>query len=313
MKLTWEFLVKFVNQINQDEFGVPDPYVPSLNNPEYPRVDPSQRDVLLNTFVDELEGKTDAIPPELRWSTRERLWLMELRDFVDLVKLRKVVEKGKASEKGILLRPENRNVWRGSPSQEELDSRAQKALDSIPVSDWDFVFHDKGGVWEIGSPGKRIEMLDLKGLHDIEHLLKHPMEKIDSLELRKLSDEASPIDANTNGVKGYETMTADQLEVEGMSTRVSLDEVIHPADDPHLKKTFTNYRKRLDQIEEEKEEAKGFQNWGKVAELEKEEEEIKKHVARDYGLGGKPRSTGQQELARKAIKKRFDTAIPIKQ
>ena len=200
-------------------------------------------------------------------------------------------------------------LMRGSPSQEELDSRAQKALESIPMSDWDFMFHDRGGVWEIGSPGKRIEMPDLKGLHDIEHLLKHPMEKIDSLELRKLSEEAPPIEANTNGVKGYETMTVEELEVEGMSTRVSSDEVIHPADDPTLKKTLANLRKRLHEIEEEKEDAKEFQNLAKLAELEDEEDKIKTHISRDYGLRDKPRSTGEQELARKAIKKRIDRVI----
>lgn len=312
MKLTFEFLVEFVNRVNQDEFGNSDPYLPSLTDTtrrNQPRVKPQERDTLLHGFIEECNGKTDAIPPKLRRPTRELGWLWDLHFYVDLVRLRKNIEKGTVFGKGILLIPDSPRMLRGNPSQEELDARAQKALESIPMSDWDFMFHDKGDVWEIGSPEKRIEMPDLKGLHDIEHLLKHPMEKINSLELRKLSDGAPHIDANAKVVKEYETMTADQFEEEGMSARVSLDPAIHPADDPALKKALKSYRKRLHAIEEEKKEAEGFQDWGKVAALEDEEEKIRKHISHDYGFGGKPRSTGEQELARKAIKKRIDRVI----
>lgn len=312
MKLTFEFLVEFVTRVNQDEFVNSDPYLPSLTDTtrrNQPRVKPQERDTLLHGFIEECNGKTDAIPPKLSWPSRELGWLWDLHFYVDLVRLRKNIEKETAFGKGILLIPDSPRMLRGNPSQEELDSRAQKALETIPISDWDFLFRYKGNVWELGSPGKRIEMPDLKGLHDIEHLLKHPMEKIDSLELRKLSDGAPPIDANANVVREYEAMTAAQLEEEGMSTRVNSDEAIHPADDPDLKDTYRRYKQRLHEFKEEKTEAEEFQNWGKIGVLEDEEEKIRKHISHDYGLGGKPRSTGEQELARKAIKKRIDRVI----
>jgi len=325
VKLTFEFLVEFVNRVNQDEFENPDPYIPSLSDTtrrRNNRTDPRKWDALLDGFMDELDGKPDGIPPELSWPSRELGWLWDLHFYVDLVRLRKNIEKGTAFGKGILLIPDSPRMLRGNPSQEELDARAQKALESILVSDWEFLFRYKGSVWELGSPGKRIEMPDLKGLHNIQYLLKHPMEKIDSLELRKLSDEAPPIDANTEGVpEEYEAMTADQLEVEGMSTRDSLDEAIHPADDPHLKKTYELIVKERKEIREKiadlrktlpyEEGEKLEEKCKEIEKLEEEEDKLTKYFSRTHGLGGKPRSTDEQELARKAVKKRIGRAIDL--
>jgi len=134
VKLTFEFLVEFVTRVNQDEFGNSDPYLPSLTDTtrrNQPRVKPQERDTLLHGFIEECNGKPDGIPPEFSWPSRERGWLWDLHFYVDLVRLRKNIEKGTAFGKGILLIPDSPRMLRGNPSQEDLDSRAKEALKSI--------------------------------------------------------------------------------------------------------------------------------------------------------------------------------------
>jgi len=72
-----------------------------------------------------------------------------------------------------------------------------------------------------------------------------------------------------------------------------------------IREKIADLRKTLPYEEGEKLEEKCKE----IEKLEEEEDKLTTYLSRTHGLGGKPRSTGEQELARKAIKKRIDRVI----
>jgi hypothetical protein len=133
------------------------------------------------------------------------------------------------------------------------------------------VFRRKGDKWVVCFDGITIYPEHSVGLIYIARLLAEPHRDIPSVTLF-----ATRVDV-------------DPRAVSGSSGELLTDE------------TLKNYSRRLQDLEDEIQEAKAFRNIGLSANLENEQEQLKKEMSRAFGLGGRIRRNDDQERIRKAV------------
>jgi hypothetical protein len=135
----------------------------------------------------------------------------------------------------------------------------------------------EGPVWHLRWQGTAATVRHSKGMLDIARLLERPRREIHAVDL---------MDAT-----GSAPNTGDAGPM--------LDDKARRA-----------YKQRLEELEDDLDEATAMADDGGVARLEHERDLVVTEITRAYGLGGRPRTLGDPaERARKAIGMRITTAI----
>jgi hypothetical protein len=134
-----------------------------------------------------------------------------------------------------------------------------------------------GPIWHLQWQGAAATVRHSKGLLDIARLLERPHQEIHALDLIDPTGSA----ADTGGAGPM---------LDSKATRA--------------------YKQRLEELEDDLNEAATMADEGRVARLENERDLLVAEITHAYGLGGRPRTVGDPvERARKAVGMRITTAI----
>jgi non-specific serine/threonine protein kinase len=163
-------------------------------------------------------------------------------------------------------------------AHDTLDSLAgpSPAPRTSPPNPQEAALRREGDVWSFQYAGESFRLRDTKGLGYLARLLREPGREFHALDLA-----------------GAPTEAAVERPVE------ALDATAREA-----------YRSRLDELEEEEQEAKRFGDAERAARAHAEREFIAEEIARAYGLGGRARTSGSTaERARVAVTKAIRAAL----
>jgi hypothetical protein len=158
----------------------------------------------------------------------------------------------------------------------------------------DAVFRREGEFWTIAYGGQMFRLRDLKGVRYISSLLASPEREVHVLELVGAATRL-PADAR---------MEPRQNDLAG-HWRADLDPVL----DDQAKE---EYGRRLAELEEELEQARGWGDTERVARLQGELDLLTEELSRAVGLRGRDRTfTSPEERARISVTKAIRTAIRL--
>jgi hypothetical protein len=174
-----------------------------------------------------------------------------------------------------------------------IDAAAEAGQSTDGAGPADAWFRSEGEFWTIAYAGTTFRLGDVKGLGHIAYLLASPGTDVHVLELAS-AGRAAPVE------DGRPEHAADGLQV-------SRGADAGPLLDPKAK---GEYRRRLDDLDEEIEEASRFADAERAARLEEERDALIGELSRAAGLGGRDRvSTSSAERARVNVTKAIRTAI----
>jgi len=146
----------------------------------------------------------------------------------------------------------------------------------------DFIFRKEGDYWSIAFEGGTFRLKDAKGLQYLAYLLRHPGHEFHAMDLMK---QVSGVGGQVSGTGNQRPGTRDQ----------------GPLLDAQAK---SEYKRRLDDLREELEEAERNDDLGRAAKAREEMEFIAEQLAAAVGLGGRDRPVGADaERARLAVTK----------
>ena len=155
------------------------------------------------------------------------------------------------------------------------------------------VFVREGDYWTISYAGKEIRLRDLKGLRYIAQLLKAPGQEVHVLDLAALVEGGIP-------GSGRRARDDDDLTSGGLGDAGEILDATAKA----------NYKRRLDDLREDLEEAQSFNDPERAARAQAEIDALVGELASGVGLGGRDRKTGSQgEKARVNITKSVKDAL----
>jgi hypothetical protein len=153
-------------------------------------------------------------------------------------------------------------------------------------------FRREGDYWTIAFEGRVSRIRDMKGLHHIARLLREPGRHLSPAEL--LADLEPPPGDLSRSSGGADLVTS------------SLGDA-GPVLDAKAKAV---YRRRLDDLREERADAERCHDAGRAARARTEEEFLARELAAAVGLGGRDRKTGSAaERARLTVTKRIKDAL----
>jgi len=156
------------------------------------------------------------------------------------------------------------------------------------------VFRQEGEYWSIAFAGEEFRLKDVKGLHYLAHLLRHPGREFHVLDLAAASQAA--------GASGPRMSAAreDDLHQAGLSgTGPILDQ-----------QAKTAYRARLRDLEEELAEATSWADPVRAAKAREEMQFLADQLSAAVGLGGRDRTAAAPaERARVSVTKAVKIAL----
>ena len=136
------------------------------------------------------------------------------------------------------------------------------------------VFRKDGDVWYLGFDGLALQLIDMKGFHDLAQLISRPQEQIHCLDLAGRSSESS----------------GDDVVLDGRARR--------------------ELTARVKTLQAEIDEAEQFHDTGRAERARQELDQIVSTLSQALGLAGKPRKLGGAvERARTAVTWRIRSAI----
>jgi len=148
------------------------------------------------------------------------------------------------------------------------------------------VFRREGEVWRVVHAGREVRLRDSKGLRDLARMLGEPARPFPAVELA-----GAP--AGPGGDAG----------AEGLHAQGDLGELV----DAQAREA---YRRRLADLDEEIDDADRAADVERSAKAAAEKEALVAHLAAAYGLGGRPRRTGDPaERARQTVTARIREAM----
>jgi tetratricopeptide (TPR) repeat protein len=155
----------------------------------------------------------------------------------------------------------------------------------------DNVFRREGDFWLIVFQGQATRLRDLKGLRYLARLLAQPGREVHVLQM--IADETGgPVDV-------------DSPVDAGLTVSLGLD--AGPLLDEHAKRA---YRRRLAEIDEDKQEALAMGNPERAAQAESEHDFLVRELARAVGLGGRDRRAASlSERARASVTRAIRQAM----
>jgi hypothetical protein len=156
--------------------------------------------------------------------------------------------------------------------------RPPRATAILPVVDAiAFELRRSGDTWTLSRAGREVHLKDLRGLQILARLLAEPGHEIHCTEL--VATEAGVADLGDSG---------ELLDREAKAA----------------------YRRRLEDLREDLEEAEGHHDVGKAERIRTEMEALTQELSRAVGLGGRDRRAGAAaERARTAVQRRVREAL----
>ncbi len=175
----------------------------------------------------------------------------------------------------------------------------------VPTSEGANVFRQEGEYWTLAYEGSVLRIRDLKGLHYLAHLLRHPGEPFHALDLAVVgtatnttsppASELAPGPAAPTAWDAADGLHRDQ----GSGAGPVLDATAKSA-----------YRQRIAELREELEEAEGNNDLGRVDRVQEELEFLATQLAGAIGLGGRDRDTASNaERARITVTVRMKEVV----
>ena len=166
------------------------------------------------------------------------------------------------------------------------------------------VIHKEGEYWTVSYGGNSFRLRDTKGLGYLAHLLRHPGAEFHVLDLaggiagQRDEDEAGRSERSLP--RGDENLEKAGIHVGGLGDAGEmLDDQAKVA-----------YRRRLSDLREELEDAKGAGNVGRAEQAEQEIDALTKELSRAVGLGGRSRKAASaSERARQSIGKTIKAVL----
>ena len=151
-------------------------------------------------------------------------------------------------------------------------------------------FHREGEYWTIGYEGAAFTVRDSKGMRHLARLLESPGREVHALDLVQLDSPGSP-----PGTAAGESLSRGGSGDAG------------PVLDAESKAA---YRRRLDEIREELDEAERWNDPARVDRLQVELQALTHELASAFGLGGRDRPTGSSaERARVSVTRAIRAAL----
>lgn len=170
---------------------------------------------------------------------------------------------------------------------------AEPSDKAVPTVVSEGVFRREGDYWVIRYAGSETRLRDIKGLRYIAQLLKVPGQEVHVLDLAATVEGGLP--RSTGGAPADDALTAEGL---GDAGNV-LDSAAKAA-----------YKRRLEDLREEVEEAEGFNDPERAARAQEEIDALVGQLAGAVGLGGRDRKAASQaERARVNITKSVKDAL----
>jgi non-specific serine/threonine protein kinase len=160
------------------------------------------------------------------------------------------------------------------------------------------IFREDAKGWLVGFEGASFRLKPTKGLRYIAQLLAHPEREFHALDL-------AAADAGAERAHAYAAMTDDQLGELGLHRdRLGDAGELLDAD------AKAAYRRRLDDLREEIEEAEAWDDAGRAAVAREEMERIISELVAALGIGGRDRKAASSaERARVAVTKAIKSAV----
>jgi hypothetical protein len=158
-------------------------------------------------------------------------------------------------------------------------------------------FRRKGDYWIISYQGSDFRLKHIRGLAYIAHLLRHPSIEFHVLDLVTSTQKTSPLSASASDVA--------LVEPRAQASRLGggADALLDP-------RARTAYKQRVAELREELEEARAFNDPGRVDKAQQEIDFISAELARGFGLGGRTRGTpSSAERARVNVVKGVKAAL----
>ena len=166
------------------------------------------------------------------------------------------------------------------------------------------VFRKEGEYWTVGYGGKSFRLKDSKGLGYIAHLLRHPAVEFHVLDLAG-GIAGQRDDGETSPSAGGLPRGEEDLEKAGIHIG-SLGDAGEMLDD----QAKSAYRRRLSDLREELEKARGAGNVERAERAEQEIEALTRELSRAVGLGGRNRrAVSASERARQSIGKTIKAVL----
>jgi hypothetical protein len=158
------------------------------------------------------------------------------------------------------------------------------------------VFRREGEYWSIALEGEAFRLKDTKGLHYLSSLLQHPRREFHVLELVAVDERGAPAPARSPTTAAErELLHAERFSGDG------------PLLDEQAK---SSYRARLNELEEELQEATEWADVVRAAGIREEMDFLSDELAAAIGLGGRDRrSAAPAERARINITRAIRSAI----
>jgi tetratricopeptide (TPR) repeat protein len=166
------------------------------------------------------------------------------------------------------------------------DESGERSIEAAPTTRTPAVFRRDGDVWTIAYDGKRVRLRDAKGVQYIAQLLRCEGRELHAAELA-----AGPATSAPAGERETTRGLGDAGEVLDAQAR-------------------GEYRRRLEELKEEAEEATRWGDVGRATKLREEIEFLTDELAAAMGLGGRARKAGDvADRARKAVTSRIRETI----
>lgn len=155
------------------------------------------------------------------------------------------------------------------------------------------IFRYEGAYWTLTYQNQVCRLKDAKGLHYLAALLRSPGREFHVVDLSALTDFRPPAHFDLSWEKFREKqLVAQHLHVSAQSDAgASLD--------PQAKAA---YKRRLEELRDEQEEAQRFNDLGRAAKIQEEIDFLTAELSAAYGLGGRARKSAvPSEKFRQAV------------
>jgi hypothetical protein len=194
----------------------------------------------------------------------------------------------------------NRTAQESELGAREVEPRTQPPAPDTPDSAT--VFRREGDYWTIAFAGHVARLKDTKGLQYIAHLLRHPGQEFHVSQLiAAIGDAGADLAPGASGGPiDWDARASDAIHERGLGDA-------GPVLDPKAK---AEYKRRIDDLRSELEEAERSNDPGRAQRAREEIEAISEQLAGALGLGGRDRhAASDAERARLAVTKRIKAAL----
>jgi hypothetical protein len=166
------------------------------------------------------------------------------------------------------------------------------------------IFRQKGEVWDIVYQGRSFSLKDIKGLHYVKFLLRHPTKKFTPRQLSEGIGESVP----AKGDKVNSSMSGTRLEELGLRS-TPWDAGTIDTETMVDQQTINQLIQKLEKLKEEKEDAEICHNDERAAQLQDEMEKIAAYLSNTTCHGNVKRFTTNSDKIRISVTKRIRDAI----